>query len=217
VSENQATEVVHNGWRRFTGQDTARWTGDTVFWAFRTSDRSVFPVLYAEGAFHPWKLAAPNGASLEPSDADYVLPLSAGTPPLPDQPVFRNPLPVVVMLVMSNRGLIVVRRALKDGYGKLAMPGGFHNLGETWQEAGCREVSEETGVTLDPSKVKVYDVVTVQNGAVNLIFGVYDGIIVDPVFAHDTEIMEVLEVTSAIETAFPAHTDIMARYFASVG
>ncbi|MDW9479079.1 hypothetical protein GOB57_10425 [Sinorhizobium meliloti] len=52
---------------------------------------------------------------------------------------------------------------------------------------------------------------------VNLIFGVYDGIVTDPVFAHDSEIMEVLELTAPIDAAFPAHTEIMARYFASVG
>jgi 8-oxo-dGTP pyrophosphatase MutT (NUDIX family) len=217
MSKNQAVDVIHNGWRKFNGQETQRWTADTVFWAFRSSDRAVLPILYVEGAFYPWKLASLNGASLDLCDADYILPFSACTPPLPDQPVFHNPLPVVVMLVLSNRGLIVIRRALKDGYGKLAMPGGFHNLGETWQEAGCREFFEETGIEIDPAKVKIYDVVTVQNGKVNLIFGVYDGIVIDPMFEPDAEIMEVLELDAPVETAFPAHTEIMARYFEAIG
>ncbi|MDW9481396.1 NUDIX domain-containing protein [Sinorhizobium meliloti] len=165
VIGDRPNEVIHNGWRRFDGQTTERWTEDAVFWGFNLSDRSVFPLLYDRLAKHPWKLAG-SGVSLMRNEVDYVLPLSTCKPPLPDQPVFRNPLPVVVMLVLSNRGLIVIRRALEDGYGKLAMPGGFHNLGETWQEAGCREVAEETGVEIDASKVKVYDVVTVQNGSV---------------------------------------------------
>lgn len=216
MSEKQADEVIHNGWRKYDGQTTQRWTEDAVYWAFKLSDRSVFPILHDRYAAHTWKIAQ-NGEYVTRNDADYILPISACKPPLPDQPVFRNPLPVVVMLVMSNKGLIVIRRALKDGYGKLAMPGGFHNLGETWQEAGCREVAEETGVELDPAKVKIYDVITVQNGNVNLIFGVYDGVVIDPVFAHDSEIMEVLELAAPVEAAFPAHTEIMARYFESVG
>jgi ADP-ribose pyrophosphatase YjhB (NUDIX family) len=210
-------EVIHNGWRRFTGQATARWTDDTVFWAFRASDRRLIPALYLDGAFHPWKLAPTGSASLELSDADYILPLSAGNPPLPDQPVFRNPLPVAVLLVMSNEGLVVIRRALKDGYGKLAIPGGFQNLGETWQVACCREFEEEVGIKLDPSKVTIYDAVTVQDGGINLIFGVYADVIADPVFIPDSEVLEVLELNEPVETAFPAHTVIMNRYLREIG
>lgn len=216
MSEIQADDVIHNGWLRFNGQQTERPGDDLVFWGFRLADRAVLPVVYDRSATYPWKLAQ-TGVSLMRSEVDYILPFSAFMPPLPDQPVFRNPLPVVVMLVMSNKGLIVIRRALRDGYGKLAMPGGFHNIGETWQEAGCRELAEETGIAIDPARVKVYDVVTVQNGGVNLIFGVYDGIVIDPVFVHDSEIMEVLELDAPVDTAFPAHTEMMARYLASVG
>lgn len=216
MSENRAGEVIHNGWRKFSGQATTRWTDDTVFWAFRASDRRLIPVLYLDGAFHPWKLAPTGSAALELSDADYILPLSAGNPPLPDQPGFRNPLPVAVLLVMSNKGLIVIRRALKDGYGKIAIPGGFHNLGETWQEACCREYEEEVGIKLDPSKMTIYDVVTVQDGRINLIFGVYADVIVDPVFNPDSEVLEVLELDEPVETAFPAHTAIMERYMREI-
>jgi ADP-ribose pyrophosphatase YjhB (NUDIX family) len=38
-------------------------------------------------------------------------------------------------------GLLKVRRAL---------PGGYQMLGQTWQEAGAREVLEETGVVIFP-------------------------------------------------------------------
>ena len=41
-----------------------------------------------------------------------------------------------------NGGLLMIRRALPDGYGKLALPGGYQGLNETWQEAGVREVFE---------------------------------------------------------------------------
>jgi len=206
--------IVHNGWRRFT-PDTAPWTEDRVYWAFLTNDRSMSAVLY-DGPARGWTSAL-DGTPVGAESADFILPASAFPPPAPDRQVFRNPLPVVVMLVMSNRGLVVVRRGLSDGYGKLALPGGFQDLGETWQEAGCREVSEETGVVLDPRLVTVYDVVTVEDGKVNLIVGVYGETVVDPVFAPDSEIIEVIETDVPIDTAFPVHTDMVRRYLLSIG
>lgn len=213
MGEVNAVEQALNGWRPFS-IGLVPWTDDVVFWAFRLSDRKTFNVLYDRRTLSKWTRL--NGSPMTGDEADFVLPVSAFKPPAPDQEVFRNPLPVVVLLVMSNRGLIVVRRALKDGYGMVALPGGYQNHGETWQAAACRELSEETGVVVDPAQVSVYDVVTVHDGAVNLIFGVYDGVVVDPVFSHDPEIMEVLEIDEPAETAFPAHTEIVARYLASI-
>ena len=43
---------------------------------------------------------------------------------------------VVVVLVPFRGGLLMVRRALPgEGYGKLALPGGYQMLGRAWQEA----------------------------------------------------------------------------------
>lgn len=214
MSKGLTLEHPLNGWREF-GPDARPWSSDCIYWAFRLSDRMTFPMLY-QADLGIWIDPATNW-HLQAEDVDFYLPVSAFPPPAPDQQVFRNPLPVVVLLVMSNRGLVAIRRALKDGFGKLALPGGFHNLGETWQEAVCREMMEETGVELDPANVRVYDVVTVENGTVNLIFGVYGGIVIDPVFSPDDEVMEVVELVSPTETAFPAHTEILARYLSEVG
>lgn len=214
MTEKTPNETIHNGWMPFS-PDLVPWTDDILFWGFRKADRKTVNVLYDVGSAARW--TSLSGSPVLAGDVDYVVPVSAFQPPAPDTEVFRNPLPVVVLLVMSNRGLIVIRRALVDGYGKLAFPGGFQNLGETWQEAACRELVEETGVEVDPSKVTIYDVVTVRNGSVNLIFGIYEGVVIDPVFSPDAEIMEVLELDAPTETAFPAHTEIMARYFAEYG
>lgn len=211
MTKEQARPTPLNGWREFS-PGLQPWTDDVVFWAFRADGRKTFTVLYDTRILARWRRL--NGTPLMAGDVDYVLPVSAAKPPAPDQQVFENPLPVVVMLVVSNRGLIAIRRGLQDGFGQIAMPGGYHNLGETWQQAGCREFFEETGVVLDPSRVKVYDVVTVQNGKVNLIFGIYEDVVIDPVFTHDGEVLEVLELGAPVETAFPAHTEIMARYMA---
>lgn len=68
--------------------------------------------------------------------------------------VWANPIPVSVVLVPVGHdgrlGLLVVRRGIEPGKHKLAIAGGFVEEQETWQEAGAREVREETGVVVDP-------------------------------------------------------------------
>src|SRR5918993_2143282 len=71
-------------------------------------------------------------------------------------PLYQNTPTVVVVLVPMGAGLLMIRRALPgEGQGKLALPGGYQMLGQTWQEAGAREVLEETGVVLDASMLRV--------------------------------------------------------------
>src|ERR1700687_165917 len=48
---------------------------------------------------------------------------------------YLKPLPVAVTLVPVDDGLLVVRRGIEPGRGRLALPGGYINLGETWQQA----------------------------------------------------------------------------------
>jgi ADP-ribose pyrophosphatase YjhB (NUDIX family) len=64
--------------------------------------------------------------------------------------IWANPIPVCVVLapiVMSDRtGLLVVRRGIQPGLGKLALVGGFLEEHESWQDGAAREVREETGV-----------------------------------------------------------------------
>ena len=54
---------------------------------------------------------------------------------------WRNPAPVSVLVVPANDGVLVIRRNIPP-VGKLALPGGFIDLGETWQQAGAREAHE---------------------------------------------------------------------------
>ena len=43
-----------------------------------------------------------------------------------------NPIPVAVCLLPVEGGLLCVRRAIPPGAGKLALPGGFIDVHETW-------------------------------------------------------------------------------------
>jgi ADP-ribose pyrophosphatase YjhB (NUDIX family) len=132
-------------------------------------------------------------------------------------PRYDNTPTVVVVLVPCNGGLLMVRRALKDGYGKLALPGGFQERPLTWQQAACKEVKEETGVDIIPEGLVISDVRTTPDGGVNLLFCkslleiTHEG-----AFTHDHEISEVTVIHEPVETAFPFHTAAVREYFAAV-
>src|SRR5688572_7889878 len=74
--------------------------------------------------------------------------------------IWANPIPVSVVLVPIVRddrtGLLVVRRGIQPGEGKLALVGGFLEEHETWAEGGVREVREETGVIVPPDGLETF-------------------------------------------------------------
>src|SRR3954462_11499316 len=65
-----------------------------------------------------------------------------------------NPTPVAVCLLPVGEGLLCVRRAIPPAVGQLALPGGYIDLAETWQQAAARELFEETGLRIDAGEVE---------------------------------------------------------------
>jgi ADP-ribose pyrophosphatase YjhB (NUDIX family) len=60
---------------------------------------------------------------------------------------FLNPLPVVACLVHnSKKEILLIKRGVEPSIGSWALPGGFIEIDETPQGAGCRELHEETGL-----------------------------------------------------------------------
>src|SRR3569623_539912 len=71
-------------------------------------------------------------------------------------PAGSYPIPIAVVLVPIGGGLLVIRRAIQPGHGKLALPGGFIEAHETWQQGAAREVREETGITIEPASLEPF-------------------------------------------------------------
>ena len=131
-----------------------------------------------------------------------------------DNVTYRNPLPVSVIIQPVDDGLLVARRAIEPAKGKLALPGGFVELPETWQEAAARELLEETGVSVDPAAVDVVDVYSAPDGTL-LIFGLAPPLTAAdlPPFPPGGESSERVILREPAELAFPYHTKVVAAYF----
>jgi len=125
-----------------------------------------------------------------------------------------NPLPVVVAIVPVLGGLLAVRRNIEPCKGSLTLPGGYLDIGETWQEGSSRELLEETGVYVKPEEFTLYDV---ENGLDNtiVILGIAPTQPLDYIqpFSSD-ETQEVTLLKHPQELGFPLHTKVLASFFA---
>lgn len=128
---------------------------------------------------------------------------------------YLNPVPVAVALVPVDDGLLVVRRGIEPRKGQLALPGGFIDHGEGWQQACAREVFEEAQIELDPAQIEDFCVLSAPDGTV-LIFGLTQALTADalPAFEVNAEVSERALITAPCELAFPLHTEAVRRYFA---
>ncbi|MER5646444.1 NUDIX domain-containing protein [Streptosporangium sp. NPDC002524] len=128
---------------------------------------------------------------------------------------YLNPLPVAVMVLPVDDSLLVVRRGIEPHRGGLALPGGFVDMGESWQQAAVRELREETGVVVDADGVRLLDVLSAPDGTV-LVFalGPQTGEEDLPPVVPTAETTEWLLIDGPRELAFPLHTRIVADYFA---
>lgn len=118
-----------------------------------------------------------------------------------------------MLVVPVDAGVLLIRRNIPP-VGKLALPGGFIDLGETWQQAGAREVWEEAGVEIDPATIRHARTVSPPDGSVVLIFGVAPAVRDLGAWAPNSEVLERLVVTEPVDLAFPTHTEVLRSWFA---
>jgi 8-oxo-dGTP pyrophosphatase MutT (NUDIX family) len=130
---------------------------------------------------------------------------------------YLNPIPVVVVLLPVGDGILLVRRGIEPAKGTLTLPGGYMNTGETWQEAGARELLEETGIAVRACDIALYDVMNGLDDTV-VIFGLAKP---QPLAVYrpftSAETVELVLIGEPQELGFPMHTLVVARYFKDLG
>lgn len=90
------------------------------------------------------------------------------------KPIFDNTPTVVAVAIVNTFGnVLIIRRNTNPGMGLFALPGGYHMRGETWQEAGAREVQEEVGMDIDPKRIKLMFMETDSDGN-NVVLAKYE-------------------------------------------
>jgi len=142
--------------------------------------------------------------------------------------IWANPIPVAVVLVPvtsgGRTGLLVVRRGIEPGKGKLALVGGFVEEHETWQSGGAREIREETGVRVDAAAIEPFWFASTEPKPNRvLLFGLATSRARESLepFApnHETLARGLVFGPRGLADvfAFPLHARAAERYFASIG
>ena len=125
---------------------------------------------------------------------------------------YQNPLPVVVVLVPVAGGVVGIRRNTEPQKGTVTLPGGFLELGESWQEGGKRELFEETGIAIAAQELSLYDVMNGEDGTL-IVFGLaarQPAGVLKPFSSEETQ--EVVLIDRPVELGFSMHTQVVARY-----
>lgn len=123
---------------------------------------------------------------------------------------FVNPLPVTVLVIPVDDGVLAVRRAIAPRQGQLALPGGYIDIGESWQQAGAREAYEEAGVVIDPAQVQVLRVFSAPDNTL-IVVGLAAPLRLAelPPFEPTAEATERVVLKMPTELAFPLHTEVL--------
>lgn len=133
-----------------------------------------------------------------------------------DCTTYVNPTPVAVCLLPVGGGLLCVRRAIPPGAGQLALPGGYIDRAETWQQAAARELFEETGLRVDAGEIEHFRTVSSERGdGVLLVFGRARPRPAEFArrFTPTAETSEAVVIGGPTELAFPLHTLAVTAFF----
>lgn len=129
-----------------------------------------------------------------------------------------NPLPVAVVLLSVGESILLIKRNIEPQKGKMALPGGFLEVNESWQEGAARELREEVGLEIEAKEIRLFDVQSTPEGNV-LIFGWYKGTesLLNAELNDNAEVSEIqwFNASDKVEFAFSLHEQAVHSFFNS--
>lgn len=130
---------------------------------------------------------------------------------------YRNPLPVVSCLVSNPEGdLLLIKRGIEPSKGAWALPGGFFELEESPEEAGKRELKEETGLDgVAVRQVGVTTHVSPMYGHLLMIGLEYKVDSYNPVAGDDAESVEFFPQDALPKIPFESHLKLISDFLVS--
>lgn len=131
------------------------------------------------------------------------------------QITYINPIPVAVVLLPVDDGLLILQRGIPPQIGKWALPGGFMDFGETWPQACVRELYEETGISISSETISLFEVHSPPDGKLVLIFGLAPAMKMAelPEFVPNDEVLAWTILKEFEPLAFPLHTLVAKTFF----
>ena len=113
-------------------------------------------------------------------------------------------------------GVLIIQRGIEPAKGHWALPGGFLETGESWQEGAAREVREETGLNLPREEIQLVDALSVaQNRQIILFCATKNRFACsDFTFNPCEETLDLRVMTKPEPLAFSAHTEFARRLLA---
>ncbi len=132
--------------------------------------------------------------------------------------IYRNPAPVGLVLVpIDDDGVLLVRRDIEPRRGWLSLPGGYLDVGESWQQGAARELWEEAGLVVAPETLVLHDVHSTDDGTHLLVMALapsFPGSALSS-FAPNSEVSELAVLRRSDppqELAFPLHQRAVGAY-----
>jgi len=128
---------------------------------------------------------------------------------------YASPLPVTVVLVPVDAGILAFRRAQEPARGQIALPTTPIISTETWQQTAARLLQSEAGLQLEASQIEDFCVRSSSDGTLTIV-GLAPMMTraALPPFQPTANANERLVVHTPSGLAFPIHDRILQRWFA---